>query len=126
MRKTQEIAAHLPYLRRFARALTGSQAAGDHAESGENGGPLVTVTAAKDLPDYGWVRFRKAEKAEPHGWQPQTVRLLQTITGATKAGATAAADSTAAWTAFTTQATEKEPAVLRDLLEVRQIGRAHV
>ncbi|GAB0112916.1 response regulator [Acidisoma sp. C75] len=29
MHKAQEIAAHLPYLRRFARALTGSQAAGD-------------------------------------------------------------------------------------------------
>ena len=29
MHNTQEVAAHLPYLRRFARALTGSQAAGD-------------------------------------------------------------------------------------------------
>ncbi len=29
MHNTNEIAAHLPYLRRFARALTGSQAAGD-------------------------------------------------------------------------------------------------
>jgi len=29
MHKTDQIAAHLPYLRRFARSLTGSQAAGD-------------------------------------------------------------------------------------------------
>ncbi len=96
-----------------------SEPSGESAEPGD-GGPLVAVTtAAKELPDYGWVRFRKADKAEPHGWQPQTVRLLQTITGATKAGAAAAADKTAAWLAFTTQATEKEPTVLRDLLEVR-------
>ncbi len=98
----------------------GSDAGPEGAEQpGDGGGPLVTVAATKDLPDYGWVRFRKADKAEPHGWQPQTVRLLQTITGATKAGASAAPDSAVAWQAFTTQATEKQPAVLRDLLEVR-------
>jgi glutamate synthase domain-containing protein 2/glutamate synthase domain-containing protein 1/glutamate synthase domain-containing protein 3 len=98
----------------------GSEPGGENAEPGDNGGPLVTVAAARELPDYGWVRFRKAERSEPHGWQPQTVRLLQTITGATKTGAAAAStDSAAAWQAFSTQATEKEPAVLRDLLEVR-------
>jgi glutamate synthase domain-containing protein 2/glutamate synthase domain-containing protein 1/glutamate synthase domain-containing protein 3 len=94
------------------------EAGHDSPEAGDNGGPLVTVAATKDLPDYGWVRFRKADKSEPHGWQPQTVRLLQTITGATKA-ATVAPDAAVAWQAFTTQAVEKEPAVLRDLLEVR-------
>ena len=90
----------------------------DSPEADGNGGPLVTVAATKDLPDYGWVRFRKADKSEPHGWQPQTVRLLQTITGATRAQV-AAADQVQAWSAFTTQATEKEPAFLRDLLEIR-------
>ena len=110
-------------------AHNGGEAGGEALETsdgqpGDGGGPLVTVAAAKDLPDYGWIRFRKAEKAEPHGWQPQTVRLLQTITGATKAGASAAADSTMAWQAFATQATEKEPAVLRDLLEVRAAAEA--
>ena len=69
-----------------ARAATAGR---DAPEAGDSGGPLVTVAATKDLPDYGWVRFRKADKAEPHGWQPQTVRLLQTITGATKAAAAA-------------------------------------
>ncbi|MGA8528239.1 MAG: glutamate synthase large subunit, partial [Acidobacteriaceae bacterium] len=101
----------------------GGEAAGENPEAGDGGGPLVTVAAAKDLPDYGWVRFRKAERSEPHGWQPQTVRLLQTITGATKA-ATVAADQPAAWQAFTTQATEKEPVVLRDLLEIRAAAEA--
>ncbi len=95
------------------------EAGAENPEASENGGPLVTVAAAKDLPDYGWVRFRKADKSEPHGWQPQTVRLLQTITGATKAGAAPAPDTAVAWTAFREQATEKEPTVLRDLLEVR-------
>ena len=99
-------------------AYGGTEPQPDAPENGE-GGPLVAVAAAKDLPDYGWVRFRKADKSEPHGWQPQTVRLLQTITGATKAGAAAAADQTVAWAAFGSQATEKEPAVLRDLLEMR-------
>jgi glutamate synthase domain-containing protein 2/glutamate synthase domain-containing protein 1/glutamate synthase domain-containing protein 3 len=96
----------------------GGETNGDSPEAGDNGGPLVTVAAAKDLPDYGWIRFRKADRSEPHGWQPQTVRLLQTITGATRSAA-ATADSAQAWGAFTNQAREKEPAVLRDLLEVR-------
>jgi glutamate synthase domain-containing protein 2/glutamate synthase domain-containing protein 1/glutamate synthase domain-containing protein 3 len=87
-------------------------------ESGEDNGATATATVTKDLPDYGWVRFRKADKSEPHSWQPQTVRLLQTITGATKA-AVAVADPVQAWAAFTTQAAEKTPAVLRELLDIR-------
>ena len=106
-------------LREMWLGAQSGDAGGDAPEAGDNGGPLVTVAATKDLPDYGWIRFRKADKAEPHGWQPQTVRLLQTITGATKAATAAATDSAQAWGAFTTQAKEKEPAVLRDLLEVR-------
>jgi glutamate synthase domain-containing protein 2/glutamate synthase domain-containing protein 1/glutamate synthase domain-containing protein 3 len=112
----------------------GGDAAPDGPEAGDGAGdhgPLVTVAATKELPDYGWVRFRKADKAEPHSWQPQTVRLLQTITGATKAGTTGQAvaaagptvtDQAAAWTAYSSQTTEKEPAVLRDLLEMRAAG----
>ena len=101
----------------------GGEAATESPDTGDNGGPLVTVAATRDLPDPGWIRFRKADKSEPHGWQPQTVRLLQTITGATKA-ATAVADQAQAWGAFTSQAQEKEPAVLRDLLEVRAAAEA--
>jgi glutamate synthase domain-containing protein 2 len=41
----------------------------------------------KDLPDYGFVRFRKADEAESHAWQPQTVRALQAAMGSTKQGA---------------------------------------
>jgi glutamate synthase domain-containing protein 2/glutamate synthase domain-containing protein 1/glutamate synthase domain-containing protein 3 len=108
-----------PELENTLRQLwTAAHSNGEAPEAGDGGGALVTVAANKDLPDYGWIRFRKADKSEPHGWQPQTVRLLQTITGATKT-ATLAPDAAVAWQAFTTQATEKEPAVLRDLLEVR-------
>lgn len=73
------------------------------------------------LPDYGWIRFRKSDTAEPHSWQPQTVRLLQTVTGTAKA-ATAVADPAAAWTAFRTQAAEPNTGVLRDLLEMRPVA----
>ena len=44
-----------------------------------------SAAAGRELPDYGWVRFRKADGAEPHTWQPTTVRLLQTAVGSTKA-----------------------------------------
>jgi glutamate synthase (NADPH/NADH) large chain len=83
--------------------------------------PAPVTTVVKDLPDYGWVRFRKAEKAEPHSWQPSTVKLLQTVVG-TARGAVAAAEPGVAWAAFSTQAVEKQPTVLRDLLEVRPAG----
>jgi glutamate synthase domain-containing protein 2/glutamate synthase domain-containing protein 1/glutamate synthase domain-containing protein 3 len=82
--------------------------------------PVTTVT--KSLPDYGWVRFRKAEKAEPHSWQPSTVKLLQTVVGTARSAASAVADPGVAWAAFSTQAVEKEPAVLRDLLEILPAG----
>ena len=87
----------------------------------EDGAAAIT-TAVKDLPDYGWVRFRKAEKAEPHSWQPSTVRLLQTVVGTARGTATQVAEPGAAWAAFSTQAVEKQPAVLRDLLEIRPAG----
>lgn len=82
------------------------------------GGEQPPAGGAKALPDYGWIRFRKSDVAEPHSWQPQTVRLLQTVTGSTKM-ATAVADPAAAWVAFRTQAAEPNTGVLRDLLEMR-------
>ena len=117
-----------PELENTLRELwTGAHSGSDTGADGpENGGegPLVTVTATKDLPDPGWIRFRKAEKSEPHGWQPQTVKMLQSITGATKVAAAVNPDSAGAWAAFRAQAMEKEPAVLRDLLDVRPAAEA--
>jgi glutamate synthase domain-containing protein 2/glutamate synthase domain-containing protein 1/glutamate synthase domain-containing protein 3 len=74
---------------------------------------------AKTLPDYGWVRFRKDEHAEPHLWQPQTVKALQVVTGTARGAATAGLTTIQAWNAFGTLAVESKPTVLRDLLEIR-------
>ncbi len=76
------------------------------------------IAGAAELPDYGWVRFRKADGAEPHKWQPPTVRALQTAFGSTKAGVKPA-DTGAAFKIFTDELTGREPVVLRDLLAIK-------
>jgi glutamate synthase (ferredoxin) len=81
----------------------------------------TTSTTSAELPDYGWVRFRKAEVAEPHSWQPGNVKALQTATGGTRAGI-APADPAAAFAIFTQELTSREPAVLRNLLAIRPVG----
>lgn len=80
---------------------------------------VAPSTQVRDLPDYGFVRFRKAEEAESHAWQPQTVRALQMVVGSTKQGAALALTPFAA---FSAQVVESEPAHLRDLLEIRPAG----
>ncbi len=82
----------------------------------------ANATAQKDLPDYGWVRFRKTDHAEPHSWQPSTVRLLQTVVGSTARAVATVSAPGEAWAAFSTQAVEKQPALLRDLLDFRPAG----
>jgi glutamate synthase (NADPH/NADH) large chain len=77
--------------------------------------------AAADLPDYGWVRFRKADVSEPHAWQPGNVRALQTTVGSTRAQVVPA-DPAAAFAIFTQELTSREPAVLRNLLAIRPNG----
>ncbi len=72
-----------------------------------------------DLPDYGFVRFRKADEAESHAWQPLTVRALQTVVGSTKQGTALAF---APFTTFASQAADSAPSYLRDLLEIRPAG----
>ncbi len=79
----------------------------------------VTPREARTLPDYGWVRFRKDDRAEPHGWQPQTVKALQVVTGTARGAAAAGLSPIQAWNAFGTLAIENKPTVLRDLLEIR-------
>ena len=74
-----------------------------------------------ELPDYGWVRFRKADVAEPHAWQPSNVRALQTVMGSTRAGVLPP-DSAAAFAIFSHDLDSREPAVLRDLLAIRPNG----
>ncbi len=77
--------------------------------------------AATDLPDYGWVRFRKSDTAEPHAWQPPTVKLLQTFTGSAR-NAGAATDRSEAFQAYTQGVLSRDAVVLRDLLEIHPAG----
>src|SRR5271154_540001 len=77
--------------------------------------------AGTDLPDYGWVRFRKADEAEPHRWQPPTIKSLQSVVGSAR-GVAKPADSTAAFTIYNRDIAARDAAVLRDLLEIRPAG----
>ncbi|HEX4285206.1 MAG TPA: glutamate synthase large subunit [Terracidiphilus sp.] len=88
-------------------------------ESDASDSAVVSATKVRELPDYGFVRFRKADEAESHGWQPLTVRALQSVVGSTKQGAGLAL---APFSSFAAQATEAAPSNLRDLLEIRPAG----
>jgi glutamate synthase (NADPH/NADH) large chain len=88
-------------------------------EPGDGAEVVVSATQVRELPDYGFVRFRKADGAESHSWQPQTVRALQTVVGSTKQGAALALTPFAD---FSAQVVGSEPANLRDLLEIRPAG----
>ncbi len=85
----------------------------------EQGPAEFSASPIRELPDYGFVRFRKADEAESHGWQPTTVRALQTVVGSTRQGAALAF---APFATFSAQAVEAEPSHLRDLLEMRPSG----
>jgi glutamate synthase domain-containing protein 2/glutamate synthase domain-containing protein 1/glutamate synthase domain-containing protein 3 len=88
-------------------------------ESPDKGPAEFSAAPIRELPDYGFVRFRKADEAESHSWQPTTVRALQTVVGSTKQGGAVALTPFAT---FAAQAVEAEPAHLRDLLEIRPAG----
>jgi glutamate synthase domain-containing protein 2/glutamate synthase domain-containing protein 1/glutamate synthase domain-containing protein 3 len=88
-------------------------------KSPDKGPAEFSAAPIRELPDYGFVRFRKADEAESHSWQPTTVRALQTVVGSTKQGAALALTPFAT---FAAQAIEAEPAHLRDLLEIRPAG----
>ncbi|HEY1983900.1 MAG TPA: glutamate synthase large subunit [Terracidiphilus sp.] len=88
-------------------------------EPSEGDAAVIAPAKVRDLPDYGFVRFRKADEAESHSWQPQIVRALQTVVGSTKQGAALALTPFAS---FAAQTVEAIPANLRDLLEIRPAG----
>ncbi len=90
-----------------AGAAAGNEAAGGAAQG--------------DLPDYGWIRFRKDEAAESHRWQPLTVKSLQTVVGSAR-GVAASEDPAAAFKIFSRNVDAGEARALRDLLEVRPAG----
>jgi glutamate synthase (NADPH/NADH) large chain len=78
-----------------------------------------------ELPDFGWVRFRRDEGAESHLWEPQRTRHLQLAVGAAKGAVQTAATAPSqaeAWSAFKGAVEDRDPVMLRDLLEFRSGG----
>ena len=84
-------------------------------------GASQTEPPTADLPDYGWVRFRKTQNAELHLWQPPSVKALQTVVGSAR-GMSASGDSRGAFSSYSHDVLEREPSMLRDLLEIRPAG----
>jgi glutamate synthase (ferredoxin) len=78
-------------------------------------------SAPSELPDYGWIRFRKADVSEPHAWQPPTVKALQAVVGSAR-NVAQPADPADAFALYTRDVIARDPAVLRDLLEIRPAG----
>jgi glutamate synthase (NADPH/NADH) large chain len=79
------------------------------------------AAASTELPDYGWVRFRKADISEPHAWQPPTVKALQSVVGSAR-NVPQPVDPAGAFAIYTKDVIARDPAVLRDLLEIRPAG----
>jgi glutamate synthase (ferredoxin) len=67
------------------------------------------------------VRFRKADVSEPHAWQPPTVKALQSVVGSAR-NVPQPTDAANAFAMYTRDVTARDPAVLRDLLEIRPAG----
>lgn len=79
------------------------------------------VESGVELPDYGWVRFRKSDTAEPHAWQPPTVKALQTFVGSAR-GTASSSNKAAAFAMYNQGVHARDAAVLRDLLDIRPAG----
>jgi len=81
----------------------------------------AAAAVSAELPDYGWVRFRKADVSEPHAWQPPTVKALQSVVGSAR-NVPQPTDPVGAFAIYTHDVIARDPAVLRDLLEIRPAG----
>ncbi len=104
------------------RRVRGGWEAASVAESSAEAGAVpagsAAVTQKIDLPDFGWVRFRKSDASEPHQWQPPTVKALQTTVGSAR-NVVNAPNPAAQFAIFSRDADAGEPVRLRDLLEIR-------
>ncbi len=83
--------------------------------------PAADAASKPELPDYGWVKFRRADVTEPHAWAPMTVKALQSVVGSAR-NVPLPADPANAFRMYSAEASAKEPANLRDLLEIRPVG----
>ncbi len=87
------------------------------------GAPVSAELQAKvDLPDYGWVKFRRADVSEPHAWAPSHVKALQSVVGSAR-NVPMPEDASKAFQIYTSTVTTKDsPTLLRELLEIRPAG----
>ncbi|HEY0309094.1 MAG TPA: glutamate synthase-related protein, partial [Acidobacteriaceae bacterium] len=81
----------------------------------------IVAAQAPELPDFGWIRFRKDEKAESHAWQPATVKLLQAVVGSAR-NVAVTVNPFEAWKSFSRSVNERPATALRDLMEIRPAG----
>jgi glutamate synthase (ferredoxin) len=90
----------------------------------------ISRTAAEDLTDVGYARFRRSDTAERHAWQPGVVRAVQAVSGSTRKAAASATNGAAngavatdgSWQELHTIVDAQPPAFLRDLLAIRPAG----
>jgi len=75
----------------------------------------LAADAKELLQDYGYIRYRKAESADQHGWAPPVVRAMQSAVGVARKADASLTESS--WSEFTRQAETLKPHNLRDLLE---------
>ena len=75
------------------------------------------------LPDYGSIRYRKAETADQHGWAPPVVRAMQSAVGVARGKGQAVLDP-GAWKEFLNSADALSPHNLRDLLDFPESGES--
>jgi glutamate synthase (NADPH/NADH) large chain len=75
----------------------------------------LAAEAKELLQDYGYIRYRKADRADQHGWAPPVVRAMQTAVGVARKADASLTES--AWSEFTRHADTLKPHNLRDLLE---------
>ncbi|WP_419806905.1 glutamate synthase-related protein [Terriglobus sp.] len=83
--------------------------------------PRVDAKGVADLPDYGWVKFRRADEAEPHTWAPGHVKALQSVVGSAR-NIAPPADPAEQFRIFSSDMGRDGATTLRDLLEIRPAG----
>ncbi|GAA3765242.1 glutamate synthase-related protein [Terriglobus aquaticus] len=83
--------------------------------------PRVDAKGLADLPDYGWVKFRRADEAEPHAWAPGHVKALQSVVG-TARNVPLPANPAEQFRVFSSEMQSNGATTLRDLLEIRPAG----
>lgn len=83
--------------------------------------PRTDSKGSGDLPDYGWVKFRRADDAEPHSWAPGHVKALQSVVGSAR-NVPLPTDPAEQFRIFSADMHSDGATTLRDLLEIRPAG----